>query len=118
MSEQKFPVLTVTRKASAELVKRIYITGAGAVAAAGAAGLGLTTRDASIGDDIAVDVLGTSTATAGATIADQARLQVGTDGKLITATTGVPVAIAMQAAVPDQPFEVLLLPGMTAPAGG
>lgn len=115
MGTQKFSVLTVTRKAAAEINKHLYATGAGVLAAAGAAGLGLTTRDAAIGDDIAVDVLGTSTAIAGATVADQARLQVGTGGKLITATTGVPVAIAMQAAVADQPFEVLLLPGMTAP---
>lgn len=116
MSTQKLPVLSITRKATAALAKYQYITAAGVVAAAGAAGLGLVTTDADSGDDITTDVLGTSTAIAGAAVADGARLQVGTGGKLITATTGVPVAQALEAGTTDQPFEVLLLPGLSAPA--
>jgi hypothetical protein len=116
MSTQKLPVLSATRKATAALTKYQYITAAGAVAAAGAAGIGLVVTDADSGDDITVDILGTSTAIAGAAVADGARLQVGTGGKLITATTGVPVAQALEAGTTDQPFEVLLLPGLSAPA--
>lgn len=115
MSAQKNPILTRTRKASATLTKYQAVTAAGAVAAAGAAVAGFVTEDAASGDDIAVDVLGTTIAIAGAGVSDGAKVMVGTGGKVITATsTNVPVGIAQQAGSTDQPFEILLTPGLPA----
>lgn len=113
MSAQKHPVLVLTRKAGATLTKYQAITAAGAVVAAGAAAFGFVTTDASTGDDIAVDVLGTTIATAGAAVSDGALLEVGSAGKLITKTTGVAVARALQGAASNEPFEVLILPATT-----
>lgn len=115
MSAQKKPILTLTRKASATLLKYQVITALGAVAALGAAGFGVVTEDAASGDAIAVDVLGTTVVVASTTIADGAKVQVAADGKVVTATTGVPIGIALQPAVANEPFEILLTPGLSAP---
>lgn len=115
MSAQKIPLLTLTRKASAALTKYQLITALGAVASAGEAAFGAVTTDAALGDDIAVDVLGTTIVVASAAIADGAKVQVAAGGKVVTATTGVPVGQALQAAGEDEPFEILLLPGAAAP---
>lgn len=116
MSTQKRPVLTLTRSATAVLLKYQLVTVLGAVATAGAAAFGAVVTDAAVGDDIAVDVLGSTTLIASANIADGARVQVAANGQAVTATTGIPVAIALQDAVAGEPFEALLLPGASAPA--
>lgn len=76
--------------------------------------LGIARSGAAAGEKFPVDVIGSAIATAGALVAANAELQVGTDGKLITRTTGVGVAIALEGAAGDgSRFEVLLLPSGT-----
>ena len=57
----------------------------------------------------------TGAAITGAAFATDVGLQVGTDGKLIAATTGTPVARSLEAATADgQLVEVLLIPAAKA----
>lgn len=107
---QKISLLTLTAIATGALAAERFTTAAGAYPAAGANAFGVTNTSAAIGDRVAVDVIGTSVATAGAPVAANAYLQVGTDGKAITRTTGVTVAQALQAAAADgDRIEVLLI---------
>lgn len=109
MSAQKKPLLTLTRTAAASLTQYQLVDAAGAVATAASAALGAVTTDAATGDDIAVDVLGTTIALSGAAISNGAELEVGTDGAVVTKTTGLPVGIALQAAAAaGEPIEIFL----------
>lgn len=108
MSAQKKPVLTLSRTAATTLTQYQLIDADGAVATAGAGALGAVTTDASAGDDIAVDVIGTTIAVAAEAIADGVELEVGAEGAVITKTSGKVVAIALQAAAAGEPVEILL----------
>ena len=108
MSTQKKPLLTLTRKASATILKYLAVTAAGAVANAGADAIGFATHDSVSGEDLAVDVLGTTTAIAGAALSSGARVQVGTGGKVVAHTTGVSMGILLFGAGADQPVEILI----------
>lgn len=108
MSTQKKPILTITRNATAVITAHLAVTLAGAVAASGTEAAGFATSDAAIGDDFGVDVLGTTTAIAGASISAEAAVQVGSDGKVVTQTTGARVGWALFAAGSDAPFELLI----------
>lgn len=108
MSAQKKPILTITRNATAAITAHRAVTLLGAVAAAGTEAAGFAVTNAAIGEDFAVDVIGTSIATAGASIAAGAALQVGTNGQVITQTTGARIGFAMFAAGTGAPVEVLI----------
>lgn len=108
MSAQKKPLLTLTRTAAATLTKHQMVTALGVVAAAGSAAFGAVTTDAAIGDDIAVDVRGTTLAIAADAIADGAELEVAADGEVQTKASGQVVGIALQAATAGEPIEILL----------
>lgn len=105
------PVLTLSPVASAAHAEHLAVTVAGALPGAGAAILGITTELAVSGKPVPTVVLGTAVATAGAAVALGAALEATAAGKLITKTTGVQVAVALQAAGADgDKFEVLLTP--------
>lgn len=108
MSTQKKPLLTITRNATATISKFLAVTATGAIASAGGDAVGFATHDAAIGEDFAVDVLGTTTGIAGATLSTGARVQVGTGGKLVAHTTGVSIGVLLFAASADQPVEILI----------
>lgn len=108
MSTQKKPILTITRNATAAITKFLAVTAAGAIAASGADAVGFATHDAAIGEDFAVDVLGTTTAIAGATLSANARVQVGSDGKVVAHTTGVSMGVTLYGAGSGQPVEILI----------
>ena len=108
MSTQKKPILTITRVATAVITAFQAVTAAGAVAAAGADAVGFATHNAATGETIAVDVLGTTTAIAGAALAAGARVQVGAGGKVVAHTTGVSMGVLLFAAGADQPVEILI----------
>ena len=108
MSAQKRPVLTLTRRATADLKKYQLITALGAVAAAGEAAFGAVITDAATGDDIAVDVQGTTVVVAAAAITDGAELEVAADGQVQAKASGIAVGIALQDAVAGEPIEILL----------
>lgn len=111
MPAQKIPLLTLSVAAAAAHPEFLAVTAAGALPGAGAKILGITTELAVSGKQVPIDVLGTTVATAGAAVALDAELEATAAGKLITATTGVVVARALQAAAADgDKFEVLLTP--------
>lgn len=108
MSTQKKPILTLTRNAAAAIAKYQAVTATGAVAAAGAEAIGCAVTDADIGDDFAVDVLGTTTGIAGVALTAGQRVEVGADGKLIVAASGASFGIALFGAGADSPVEILI----------
>ena len=108
MSTQKKPLLTITRKATASISQYLAVTLTGAIAAAGTEAAGFATSNAAIGDDFAMDVLGTTTGLAGEAIEAGEPLEVGTGGKLMVQNTGARVGYALYGAGADSPFEVLI----------
>lgn len=112
MTATKIPVLILAVAAAALVVANRAVTQSGAYAGAGAKCFGFTTEDAeAIGAQVPCDVMGTTIAEVGAAVALDASLEVGANGKLITATAGVVVAKAMQAAGADgDKIEVMILP--------
>lgn len=112
MPALKNPILTLSVAAAALVLEHRAVGQDGNYAAPGTAAFGVTTEDApAIGTHVGVDLLGTTIVTAGAAIAKNTLLEVGVDGKLITKTTGIEVARAMQLAGADgDKLEVFLLP--------
>lgn len=103
---------TVT--AAAALSAHRACTVAGAVPAAGANALGFTRNAAAIGEDVTVDVVGSTHAEAGAAIAVGAAVEVDNQGRVITLASGAKVGrmAPMQAAATaaGQVVEILLIP--------
>jgi hypothetical protein len=112
MPATKIPVLTLSVAAAALVAEYRAIGKDGNYAGAGLKAFGFATENAeAVGAQLPVDVLGTTIAEVGAAVADDASLEVGATGKLITATTGIVVAKAMQAAGADgDKIEVMILP--------
>ncbi|GAB3021684.1 capsid cement protein [Bowmanella dokdonensis] len=114
IGKQKYPILTLTVIAGADLEGCRAVTRVGAYAAAGASMHGVSATNAYTGDELAVDVMGTTICEAGGVIAADALLEVGTNGKFITRNTGKVVGRALEAAAGDgSAFEALLLPAHT-----
>lgn len=116
---QKTPILTLTAIAAAALAAERFITASGAYPTARQGAWGATTTSANTGEVVAVDVLGTTIATAGAAFAKDASLAIGTSGKAVAAEAGdVIVARALEAATGDGArVQVFLIPNAT-PASG
>lgn len=111
MPASKAPLMTLSVGAAAAITEFRAVDYDGTVPAAGTAMFGLATTDAAIDEQVAADVMGTSVAEVGGAVALKAELEVGAGGKLVTQTTGVVVAKAMQAAGADgDQIEVFLLP--------
>ena len=113
MSAASIPVLTLSVKATAALTAHRFCTGAGAVPAGAARALGVARTDAAIGELAPVDVLGVAVVTAGAAIAAEALVEVGTAGKAVTKSAGVTVgrlAPGAVAAADGDLIEVILIP--------
>jgi hypothetical protein len=109
---QSIPVLTLTVRAAAALQAARFVTHAGAVPSAGARVIGVTRSSAEAGDEVAVDVLGTTIVEAGAAISSVgALLETDAQGRAVPKTTGTAVAVALQTATAaGQKIEALLLP--------
>ncbi len=111
MPASKRAILTLAVLTAAVITEFRAITHTGTVPASGEAALGFSTTNAISNEMVAVDVLGTTIATAGAAIAQGALVQVGTAGKVITKTTGIAVGRALQAASADgDNIEIFLIP--------
>ena len=96
-------VLVTTITATGEIVKDRFVNFAGAQAKAGEAVLGVAPYDVANGDTAAVDVVGIAVVEAGGAIAAGAEIQVGANGRAITATgTNIRVGKALEAAVANQ----------------
>lgn len=116
---QKISLLAVSVTAATALLPERFVTAAGTYATAGGHADGATAIPAVKGALVAVDVLGTTVVTAGGAIAQHAYVQVGSDGKAVTRTTGVAVGRALQAASADgDRIEVLLIANAPLAGGG
>lgn len=111
MSQQNFPVLTLSVKAAGAVAARRFVTPAGAQAGAGAGALGVSGFAAASNEMVNVVALGTAVVEAGAAFALGAALQADADGRAITKDAGATVARALQAAgAAGDLVEVLLIP--------
>lgn len=107
---QKRPIFTLSRIAGAAVAANRFITFAGVYPAAGAAAFGVTDTAAASGDDVAVDVIGTTKITSGAAFGEGADLKTDATGRaLAQGGSGTILATALQAATSEnQTVEVLL----------
>lgn len=110
MPSGNIPLLTLTVIASATVAASRFVTQDGAYPSAGAKGHGVTRSSGVSGDLIPVDVLGTAIVEAGGTVAKDAALELDATGRVVTKSTGVAVAKAMEAGVVGGLIEVLLIP--------
>ncbi len=113
MSNQKKPILTLTVAPTALTAAGLCLTGAGALPAAGGRVLGCLAEACTVvGQNLPIDVLGTSVGTAAAAFAVDTPLMVDANGRLLTATgSNVVVARALDAAAAlGDRVEVLMLP--------
>ncbi|MCS4508895.1 capsid cement protein [Xylophilus ampelinus] len=96
--------------ATGAITQYAAVSGAGAIATAAGRALGFAKTGASIGERAPVVTEGTAVAIAGAAIAVDAALEVGTAGAVITKASGTTVARAMTAATAaGQQIEVLVV---------
>lgn len=110
MPSGNISLLTLTVIASATVAASRFVTQDGAYPSAGAKGHGVTRSSGVTGDLIPVDVLGTAIVEAGGTVAKDAALELDATGRVVTKSTGVAVAKAMEAGVVGGLIEVLLIP--------
>lgn len=107
----KKPVLTLTVVATAIVEACRAIDLDGTYTASGQDTLGVSDAKGYVGNEVAVDVLGTSTCEAGAVIAQGALIQVGSNGQFITKAAGKTVGRALSAASgAGSKFHALLIP--------
>lgn len=114
LNKARVAILTISVQAAAALAQCRAVGADGNYAAAGSHMFGVSYNPASVGEQASVDVLGTVPCEAGAAIAADALLEVGTDGKFITRTSGKVVGRALSAASGDGSiFTALLIPANT-----
>ncbi|MGH8039908.1 MAG: capsid cement protein [Stenotrophomonas sp.] len=109
---QNISLLTLSVLATAVLTANRFVSPTGGVASAAGNSVGVSRSNAAIGELAPVDVLGTTQVTAGGAIAAGAAIEVGADGKAVTATAGKVVARAVPGAVAaaGDVLEVILIP--------
>jgi len=112
MSKQSIPLLTPTRRLTGTVAQHRFVSAAGAQVVADANAIGVTRVAGVSGDNVPVDMIGTTIIEAGAAFADGATLKSDSTGRGITwVTAGARLAIALQAATAAGEFiEVLLIP--------
>lgn len=110
MAASSTSILVLTVTAAASITAGRAVTAAGAVSTAAGNALGIAQTDASSGDPVPVNVIGTAVATAGAAITAGAAVEVGTAGKVVTRSAGVTIGRALTAAAADgDQIEILLI---------
>lgn len=110
MAKQKFPILTLSTKASGTVTARRAVTFAGAqVSVAGAKVLGVAVYGATDGQAMSVDTIGTTTVECGGTVSVGAELMADASGKAVAvANGGWAFCDALEAGVSGSFIEVLL----------
>ncbi len=112
MSKQSTPILTLTHRLTGAVAQYRFVSPAGAQVVADANALGVARLAGVSGDDVPLDVLGTTIVEAGAAVAAGATLKSDATGRAITwVTAGARLAVALQAASAAGEFiEVMLIP--------
>lgn len=98
-----------TVQATAAIKGRTFANFTGDVAAPGAAAKGVYRTDATAGEYVTVDQIGTALVIAGATLAAGDAVEVGAAGHAIPHTTGVIVGRAEHATAAGQAAEIFLI---------
>ncbi len=116
MSSFSIPVLTLTVQAAAALSANRFVTGAGAVPAAGAQCAGVTrTRAAAAGDLVPVDVLGTTQIETGGAVSANGAVETDNQGRAVALSSGAKLARLAPGEPPataaGQFREFVLIPG-------
>jgi len=114
-SQSKRAIFTMTVLSLALIEANRAVGFDGNYAGAGTAMLGASDAKAlAAGEELALDVLGTSTLEAGGAIVAGALVEVGANGKFVTKAAGIAVARALSATTATgELFEALLLPANT-----
>lgn len=112
MSKQSIPILTLTQRLTGTVAQYRFVSTTGAQVVADANALGVARTAGVSGDDVPIDVFGTSIVEAGAAIAAGATLKSDATGRGITwVTAGARLGVALQAAAGAGEFiEVILIP--------
>jgi hypothetical protein len=112
MSRQATPTLALTLILAGTVTADRFVTPAGAQTGADGNALGVATIGGTIGDRIAVTVLGTATVEVGAAVTAGATVKADASGRAIPwATSGARLGSALQAATAAGQFvEVFLIP--------
>jgi hypothetical protein len=112
MSRQAISVLALSILAAGSITKQRFVKADGTQAGADANTIGVARSDASSGQYVTVDALGTAYVEAGGSITAGATIETDASGRAVTwATSGPKVAIALEASTGSgQIIEVLLIP--------
>lgn len=92
MGRQHISLLALTVNAAGALNPHRFVGHDGNTAVAAGNALGVARTAAAIGEDLAVDVIGTAIVEAGGAISAGAEIEVGADGVAVTKNAGVTVA--------------------------
>ena len=109
MSKQAIPLLSLTLTAGGTLSANRFIDYDGTTPAAGAAAFGVTRSSASSGDSITVDVAGVVAVETGGVFAAGVEVQCDSSGRVVEASSGVTLGIALQASTGSGQFVMVLL---------
>ena len=105
------PLYSLTVKATGDVTERRFVDSTGVHATAAGRAMGVARVTTATGNNFGVHVLGTAIVEAGAAIAKDAAVEVGTNGKAVTFSAGTKVGIALNSASADGDLiEVLLIP--------
>jgi hypothetical protein len=107
---QKYAVMTHTIQATAAIERHRFVDLTGAYATAAGAAFGVSTTEAGIGDQLAVDCLGSSIVEASGAISAGGAIEVGANGVAVAASSGTVVARALQDAADGDLIEVFIIP--------
>lgn len=113
MSQQANAIFTITVKATAAIAAQTFVSPSGGVPAAGGNSLGVAKTDASAGDALAVDALGTAVVIAGAAIPAGSAVEADAAGRAVAQNTGKTVGRlkpSQSAAALGDLVEVILIP--------
>ncbi len=110
MPAQSIPVLSLTRTLTGTVVANRFVTIAGAATGAAAAALGVARTAGASGDEITIDVLGTTVIEAGAAIAAGVEIEADSVARGVTQSAGVVLGWSLEAAgAAGDLIEVLLI---------
>jgi len=107
---QKYAVMTHTVQATAAIERHRFVDLDGTHSTAAGNAFGISTSEAAIGDQLAVDCLGSSIVEASGVIAAGGEIEVGADGVAVAASAGTVVARALQDAADGDLIEVFIIP--------
>lgn len=109
MSKQSIPILSLTLVAGATLSANRFVNLDGTVPEAGSAAFGVVRSSASSGDTVTVDVQGVVAVETGGSFSAGQELQCTVSGRVVAASGGTVLGVALQASTGAGQFVMVLL---------